>query len=379
MSHWLYLSPHTPGDRPWHCHWWSTDSAPREGDLEQAAEHLRGQAFALLLPMEMASFHQVSVPARSGRWLRQALHSALEEQLIEDVEHLHLAHGPLRERRHCAVLVINRERLQRCLKRLAEHGLQPSRMHIDADCLPQDRPRALAWDGRWLLGGSAAMRLSLDPRELGELGRLLPDGLLWQGAEAPGIDDLEPENWQAEELPWQVLSQGSLQAIDLCQGPFQRRTRKATPWRLALLVLAIAGGAQLLQNVGHRLYLEQRSDQLHAASQSLWQERFADEPVTSDLAHQVRLKQRQQVQETPGVALRLSQLAEQWAASGGALSQIQRLDYQAEEGWSLQVSAPAFADLQLLREGLINQGLNVSTDSSVRDAQGVSARFQIKE
>lgn len=379
MSHWLYLSPHTTGDTPWRCHWWSADSTPQQGSLEQAAEHLREHGFVLLLPMEMASFHQVSVPARSGRWLRQALHSALEEQLIDDVEHLHMAHGPLRERRHCSVLVINRERLQRCLKRLAENGLQPSRMHIDADCLPQDRPRALAWDGRWLLGGSAPLRLTLSDQELGDLNRLVPDGLLWQGAQAPGIDGLEPQHWQAEEQPWQVLSQGSLQAIDLCQGQFQRRTRKARPWRLALLVLAIAGGAHLLQNIGHRLYLEQRSDQLHAASQSLWQERFADEPVTADLARQVRLKQRQQVQETPGVALRLSQLAEQWVASGGALSMIQRLDYQAEEGWSLQVSAPAFADLQMLREGLINQGLSVSTDSSVRDAQGVSARFQIKE
>ncbi|WP_339069894.1 type II secretion system protein GspL [Pseudomonas idahonensis] len=379
MSHWLYLSPHTTGDTPWRCHWWSAGSTPQQGSLEQAAEQLREHGFVLLLPMEMASFHQVSVPARSGRWLRQALHSALEEHLIDDVEHLHMAHGPLRERRHCSVLIINRERLQRCLKRLAEHGLQPSRMHIDADCLPQDRPRALAWDGRWLLGGSAPLRLTLSDQELGDLNRLVPDGLLWQGAQAPGIDGLEPQHWQVEEQPWQVLSQGSLQAIDLCQGQFQRRTRKARPWRLALLVLAIAGGAHLLQNIGHRLYLEQRSDQLHAASQSLWQERFADEPVTADLARQVRLKQRQQVQETPGVALRLSQLAEQWVASGGALSMIQRLDYQAEEGWSLQVSAPAFADLQMLREGLINQGLSVSTDSSVRDAQGVSARFQIKE
>lgn len=379
MSHWLYLSPHTTGDTPWRCHWWSAGSTPQQGSLEQAAEHLREHGFVLLLPMEMASFHQVSVPARSGRWLRQALHSALEEHLIDDVEHLHMAHGQLRERRHCSVLVINRERLQRCLKRLAEHGLQPSRMHIDADCLPLDRPRALAWDGRWLLGGSAPLRLTLSDQELGDLSRLVPDGLLWQGAQAPGIDGLEPQHWQVEEQPWQVLSQGSLQAIDLCQGQFQRRTRKAGPWRLALLVLAIAGGAHLLQNIGHRLYLEQRSDQLHAASQSLWQERFADEPVTADLARQVRLKQRQQVQETPGVALRLSQLAEQWVASGGALSMIQRLDYQAEEGWSLQVSAPAFADLQMLREGLINQGLSVSTDSSVRDAQGVSARFQIKE
>lgn len=379
MSQWLYLSPHASGAAPWRCCWWQAGGPLHQGDLQQAAAELGPQPLTLLLPMEMASHHQVSVPARSGRWLRQALHSALEEQLIDELESLHLAHGPLKDKRHCPVLVLNRQRLSHCLGQLAELGLHPSRIHVDADCLPQDQPRALAWDGRWLLGGSAPLRLALAVDELGALGPRLPAELIWQGPQPPALERADALHWQAEERPWDCLSQGSQQAIDLCQGEFQRRPRQASPWRLALVVLLLAGGAQLLQNVGHRWYLEHQSEQLQARSLALWQQRFADEGPVTDLAAQIHAKQQQEVEEQPGSAHKLSRLAEQWSLSHGALALVHRLDYQAGEGWSLQVSAPAFADLQQLREGLIAQGLDASTDSSVRDTAGVSARLQIKE
>lgn len=379
MSQWLYLSPHATGATPWCCVWWQADGPLHQGNLEQAAKELEAQPFTLLLPMEMASHHQVSVPARSGRWLRQALHSALEEQLIDELDNLHLAHGPLKDKRHCSVLAINRERLAHCLEQLAQHGLQPSRVHIDADCLPQDQNRALAWDGRWLLGGASPIRLALTHEELADLAPLLPADLHWQGSHAPPLEGFDPQHWQFDERPWNCLSQGSQHAIDLRQGDFLRRRPAAAPWRLTLLVLLLATGAQLLQNVGQRWYLERQSDQLHAQSLALWYQRFADEGPVTHLAAQIRAKQRQDVEETPGSAAKLSRLATQWSASHGAMAVVHRLDYQAGEGWSLHVSAPAFADLQQLREGLIAQGLDASTDSSVRDAQGISARLQIKE
>lgn len=379
MSQWLYLSPHATGAMPWRCFWWRADGPLHQGDLQQAAADLGQQPLILLLPMEMASHHQVSVPARSGRWLRQALHSALEEQLIDELDSLHLAHGPLKDKRHCPVLALNRERLGHCLRQLEALGLQPMRIHIDADCLPLDQSRALAWDGRWLLGGAAPMRLALAPDELAGLRPLLPADLHWQGPQPPALEGLDPQHWQVDERPWDCLSLGSQQAIDLRQGEFLRRPRQAAPWRLALLVLLLAAAAQLLQSSGQRWYLEHQSDQLQAQSLALWQQRFADEGPVTDLATQIRAKQRQEVEESPGSADKLSRLAEQWSASHGALALVQRIDYQAGEGWSLQISAPAFADLQQLREGLIAQGLDASTDSSVRDAQGVSARLQIKE
>ena len=131
--------------------------------------------------------------------------------------------------------------------------------------------------------------------------------------------------------------------------------------------------------MGHRWYLEQQSEQVQAQNQALWQAHSGTEEPVTDLAAQVHAKQQQKVEKSSGSAHKLSLLAEQWSASYGALAQVQRLDYQSGEGWNLQISAPAFSDLQQLREGLIAQGLDASTDSSVRDARGVSARLQIKE
>ena len=376
MSHWLYLSPPASADAEWSLTWWQANTPAQHGSLAQAAAQLRGQPLNLLLPMEMASYHQVSVPARSGRWLRQALQSALEEQVVDDLDDLHLAHGPMRDKKHCALFAIDRERLRQCLATLAEQGLHPVRVHIDADCLPADQPCALAWDHRWLIGGAAPARLALGDAELSQLAPLLPATLQWLGPQAPtGVQG----HWQAQDAPWAVLSQGSAGAIDLCQGAFARPGTRRWPWRALALVLVIGGAAHLAQTVGHRLLIEQRTTALKQENLALWQQRFADDGPVIDLPRQVQAKLRQQGQSQVGMTHQLSQLAEQWGASGGGLAVVHRLNFQQGEGWSLQVSAPDFADLQQLRERLVSQGLSVSAEASVRDSQGVNTRLKIKE
>lgn len=377
MSHWLYLSPPADADAEWSLTWWQADAPAQHGTLAQAAAQLRGQPLSLLLPMEMASYHQVSVPARSGRWLRQALQSALEDQVVDDLDDLHLAHGPLRDKQHCALFAIDRERLRQCLAALAAQDLHPVRVHIDADCLPADQPCALGWDQRWLIGGAAPLRLALSDAELPALAPLLPGPLHWFGAQAPsGIDSAQ---WHAQDTPWARLSRGSASAIDLCQGAFARPGKRRWPWRTLAVVLIIGCAAQLVQTVGHRLLIEQRSAQLKQQNLALWQQRFPDDGPVIDLPRQLQAKLRQQGQGQAGMTRQLSQLAEQWAASSGALAVVHRLNYQQGEGWSLQVSAPDFADLQQLRERLVAQGLSVSAEASVRDSHGVSTRLKIKE
>jgi general secretion pathway protein L len=378
MSQWLYLSPVTEDAAP-QCCWWQADGPLHKGDLHQAAHALNQQALTLLLPMEMASYHRVSVPPRSGRWLQQALSNAVEEQLIDELDNLHLAHGPLKDKSHCSLIAINRHTLNRCLDQLAAVNLRPSRIHIDADCLPTDKPRALAWDNRWLIGGDTPIRLALAQTELEGLHTLLPADLHWQSATAPDVSSSVDIDWQANERPWDTLSQGSVHAINLCQGEFQRRMPQTPAWRFVALALVIAVFAHVLQNVALSTYLNQQSDQIQAQTATLWLQRFPEAGPVGDPGAYIRSQQQPENDHYNGVALRLSQLSNQWSNSHGALAQVQRLAFQAGEGWTLQVNAPAFSDLQQLREGLIDQGLDASTDSSVRDTQGVSARFQIKE
>jgi general secretion pathway protein L len=373
MSHWLYLAPNRHD-----CAWWGATGELQQGDLSQAAQALAQQPLSLLLPMEWASYHQVQLPPRSGRWLRQALASALEEQLVDDVTQLHLAIAPVKAQQASGVLAIKRQLLSDCLSQLQALGLEPQRMYLDADCLGNQQPRALFCQGRWLLGGAAPLRLALTVEELHDLQPLLPDDLHWQGEAPPSLPVSSRQHCQAQAQPWLQLSQGAAQAIDLRQAEFAARAPRKALWHLTAAMLIAAGSAQCLQYFAVGSYFNQRTEQLQEDSAQLWQQRFAEPLAHAQLADLIAAKQQALLQPT-GSALRLSQLAQQWSASQGALARVQRLDYQADEGWSLQVSAPAFADLQLLREGLLAQGLDVSIESSVRDPNGVSARFQIKE
>lgn len=362
MQAWLYLSSPVAADGDWPLVWWRNDGVATHGAPEQAATELAGQDLTLLLPAESASHHEVEVPARSGRWLRQALHSALEDRLLDDLDDLLLARGPLRERRHCRLFALRRDWLRQVLARLASHGLMPRRIHIDADCLPGDRPMALHCAGRWLMGGAGARRLALETRDVATLDGRLPDGLHW-----------------CEDTPWPLLSEGSKQAIDLRQDEFAAGSGKRLPWRTLTALVVIALTAQLAQVVSHRAVLEQRADELAQANLAAWQARYPDQVRVTDLARQVRARMQQAGQPHLGPAHGLDRLARLWKSSGGAIAKVGRLDYQAGEGWTLRVRAPAFADIERLREGLVSQGLIVLSDSTVRDAEGVSARLQIKD
>ncbi|AOE87595.1 type II secretion system protein GspL [Pseudomonas sp. TCU-HL1] len=362
MQAWLHLSSPAPADGDWSLTWWRADGEAVQGGLEQAARDLARLDLTLLLPAEAASHHTIEVPARSGRWLRQAIHSALEERLLDDLDALLLARGPLLQRRHCRLFVVRRDWLRQVLARLARHGLVPGRIHIDADCLPGEGALALRCAGRWLIGGGAPLRLALSDQARADLEARLPDALEWR-----------------DEAPWPLLAEGSRSAIDLRQDEFARDSGRRLPWRTLALLAALGLAAQLGLNIGQRLLLEQRADALAQANLAAWQQRYPDQDRVVDLARQVRARMQQAGQPHLGLAHSLDSLARLWKSSGGVIAQVGRLDYQAGEGWTLRVRAPAFADLERLREGLVRQGLIVLSDSAVRDPDGVSARLQIKD
>lgn len=362
MQAWLHLSPPAPVDGDWTLTWWRAGDDAVQGDLEQAARDLAGLDLTLLLPAEAASHHLIEVPARSGRWLREAIRSALEERLLDELDALHLARGPVQQRRQCRLFVLRRDWLRGVLARLGQHGLRPRRIHLDADCLPADRALALRCAGRWLVGGAAPLRLALNDQDRADFDARLPSDLEW-----------------CESVPWPLLAEGSRGAIDLCQDEFARGSGANMPWRALGLLAALAVAAQLGLDIGQRLLLEQRADALAQANLAAWQQRYPEQARVVDLARQVRARMQQAGQPHLGLAHGLDSLARLWKSSGGAIAQVGRLDYQAGEGWTLHVRAPAFADLERLREGLVSQGLIVLSDSAVRDPDGVSARLQIKD
>lgn len=101
---------------------------PRSGSLQQAAADVNGRTVIVLVPATDVLTTSVDIPIRGGARLRAALPFALEEQLADDVDTLHFAHGERRESDQLPVAVVARERMDEWLLALEEAGITAARI-----------------------------------------------------------------------------------------------------------------------------------------------------------------------------------------------------------------------------------------------------------
>ncbi|MEH1346557.1 GspL family type II secretion system protein XcpY, partial [Pseudomonas aeruginosa] len=139
--------------------WWVQDGECRRAPFAQALAEIRAP-WRLYLPVEAVTACAVNLPTQKARWLRQSLPFAVEEQLADDVEQMHLALGPaLADGRH-RVFAVQRTWLAAWLALAEGVGKAPASLHVDADCLPGEGSCLFWLEERWLLGGSGAVRLA---------------------------------------------------------------------------------------------------------------------------------------------------------------------------------------------------------------------------
>lgn len=137
--------------------WWVQDGECRRAPFAQALAEIRAP-WRLYLPVEAVTACAVNLPTQKARWLRQSLPFAVEEQLADDVEQMHLALGPaLADGRH-RVFAVQRTWLAAWLALAEGAGKAPASLHVDADCLPGEGSCLFWLEERWLLGGSGAVR-----------------------------------------------------------------------------------------------------------------------------------------------------------------------------------------------------------------------------
>ena len=327
--------------------------------------------WTLVLPVEAVTACVVRLPTRKARWLRQALPFAVEEWLADDIEQMHLALGePLADGLH-RVYALRRTWLSDWL---AACPAPPGRIVMDADCLPDEGTQLLWLDGRWLLGGSAQMRLALDPEAWGSLAERCPRPhccvLADTDAQPLAADQvLELDDaylWLAEQA----------RATNLAQGDFAPATQD-TRWQPLRPLLALLGLWLVLQwgfNLAQGWHLQREADAYADASAALYRELFPQDHKLVNLRAQFD----QHLSDAGAVqGGLLSQLATIGALLGAQV-QVEQLDYRATPGdLSLQVTAPGFAELEQLRERLQGAGMAVQLGAASREANGVSARLVI--
>jgi len=356
MKNWLYLTAeglaHLSSD--WPCCLWSHAGEQQTMPLHQAVQVLHGKKIDLLLPIESCSW------LRSEPWpgrrapTAQALAFAVEEQLGEVLDNVHLSMGQADGERRYPLMVIARERLAAVLSLLAESGLQVRSVFVDADLLPMNQPAGVRWFGRWLLGGALPARLAVTEEGLLALKGVLPESMVW-------VD--EPD----DRL---LLAEGFRQAINLRHGEFALR-HSPLPWRAFSAVLLIL----LLLGVGASetrfRFLDDETRRLAEHNELRFQTLYPQHAQILDLTAQMQAIQSVPAQSRDTRVAALVRLIEQ--VIGASQVEVRRIEFGEGDGWKVQLTANGFAELEQLRERGRQQGLAIKIDGASKIGDRVTA------
>ncbi|PKA69792.1 general secretion pathway protein L [Pseudomonas baetica] len=367
MKTWLYLTAEgLPKASPdWPCCFWRDDEAPNLMPLANAATVLAGASVMLILPMEVCSWWLTDAWPNRRRPSVQALTYAIEDQLAQELDSVHVAVGRSDATRRYPLLVIDRQWLETLLVLLKSLGIEPASCYVDADLLPDDQPCGAWWFGRWIVGGTQQARLALTD----------------QGRETLKENPASPVHWlntpgSALTALSTVLARQSRHAIDLRQGEYAQSQRRL-PWSL----VGVAVGLTFLMLWGFTQarshFLEQQAGLLYADSVERFRAIYPQETRIVDLAAQLRALQSQGDTNQQTRLARLHSLAEQ--VIGGSSVEVQRIEYRAGEGWKVQLTANSFAELEQLRERGRQSGMPIKLGSASKDQNRVRAILTLEE
>ncbi|TFY89857.1 type II secretory protein pull [Pseudomonas kairouanensis] len=363
MNTWLHLSAEglaTPSGQ-WPCCVRQAGVDSCQMALIDASLLLRGQKVDLLLPMEMCSGLRSEPWPSRRRPSAQAIAFAIEEQLGEELDGLHVCAGR-RDAAGCyTVLVTHKARFKALLQLLASLGIDVCSVHVDADVLPADGHAAVSWQGRRVLG--APVRLALSESALKALEPLLGEPLQW-------LDDA-----QSREVIEQALW-GQGPSINLLQGEFAR-TRQPWPWPTAALAAAMMftlGWGFMQMRIQH---VETQAQQLYAQSVEHFQALYPEQARIVDLAAQFKALQgtRAHSPETP--LARLVSLTEQ--VVGGGDVNVERIEFRRGEGWKIQLTTHGFSELEQLRERGQLSGMPVRVGNASKEGSRVQAVLMLED
>lgn len=366
MNTWLYLTAEglvSPSTQ-WPCCLWSSAGQRRPMSLSEVAQALDGQAVDLLLPMELCSWVCTEPWPTKRHPGAQAIAFAVENQLADAIENLHLGIGARDREGHYPVMVINRVRFAEVLALLEDSGIEVRSVFVDADVLPGTGPVVVRWFGRWLVGAGASARVAMEDAGLAVLRPLLPADTRWIDERHDAVD-IDP-----------CLTLDHPQAINLLQGPFAAR-RQHLSWRLGALalltILLLTWGA----SASRIEFLDGETRRLASQNEQRFTTLYPDQTRIVDLVTQLKVLQSQAAEPQKTRIDGLSNLIEQ--VVGASPVEVRRIEYRAGDGWRLQLTANSFAELEQLRERGRQQGMPVRLDSANKEGNRVQATLTVED
>ncbi len=367
-----------------------------------------------LIPGDEALLCMADIPAKQTRFVQQALPFAVEEQVAQDIESVHLALGD-RTDKGFRVAAIDHGQMADWVSMFSgwEH-LKLEAIYPDAGLLP-------VTEGGWsiCLDGETAMLASDQGEWLSVQARNL--AMFAQTLALPPSDEVvaevpvtvygteqEFEHQQAdlaelkssgrltvreetlELMPLELLAHSHhhhlCQPINLCQGEYSIRSGKASAlnaWKPLIAVACVWFVVQVGIEIGMGVYHQQKADQAKEEAMALYRQAFPDDSRThaANVRRVVEGQLRQLQAEGPdaGFITLMKYTGEQYSKIPDSRSIVfNSVNYSRNRGeLVVDVRADSYNKLSTLRNGLTNRGLNAEIGSVVNESDGARGRLTV--
>lgn len=399
-------APEVQDLEPTRLHWWRTS---REGallesgqdDLETLRARFAGERLRALAPAAAVNLYRVAIPVRRSAAVRAALPFALEDQLGQELEELHLVAGPRRADGRFVAAVTERQRMEAWLQLCQAAGwrldalLPQASLHDDLAPAAGLRVQPSPWPGE----SGQALVSSTDQEpvliEQGLLGFWLRQRLVQLDEEQRiveldgytladlGLSETDCEVRQSEPVPALEAAlrcaQQPTRALNLLCGAYA--SGMATPpWRklrpvmiVAGVLLAVVVGQQMLEGIA----LSNERDRLQAQIEQVFDSTLPKsrrvDPVTQ--FRQVLEGGGAQASQNGTGSLLYEVLAAVREDGKGDIRQFRATPTEVE----LELQLPSFAELESIRGKLAaGPGLNETLQGADSGSEGVTARLRIQ-
>ncbi len=352
-----------------------TDSVPEAGAASIWA----------VVPGEAVLLLDSDLRARDRAQLERALPYAVEDQLAEPVEAVHVAAAPHPGGRAHLVLVVRRTTLEGWLTDLLRRGVRADALVPDTALLPVASTTQVLFDGERALIRIGAAQAAVAPK---------PDLASWlrlagadRAADVYAVDDPElgaHARWHriTDATGWlldRLAAIDGTQAPNLLTGPYAPQHRDASLRRSWKTAAGLAAGAVAIAFTGalaEYWLLRERVAGIEAEMAALYREVWPDSPLHPDPAGRMRSEL------GPGNSERgdaLALLATAAPVLGGSSSvSIRAIEYRSGE-LDVHLTAQSVAALDAVREGAAaTPGLSAELASASTGEQGAEGRLKIR-
>lgn len=355
---------------PDHTDWIALD------DAGNAAKHpfpSDSQVIAIIPSEDVVLTHAV-LPKLTKSRLMQALPFALEDKLIDDIQDLHFAIGPIQANGRIPVAVISHKKMIAWAERFAEMQIAPSMMVPDIFLLPYA-------ESTWhinICGAKSLVRLS-EWEGFGCETENLSTYLQLQRHEMASQEVIKEEKTELSDI--QLLKNARLtSSINLLQGAFHSKPQASRTKKIASIA-AIAAASTLvlvfLSHLGSFFILRYQEKNLSTEINKIYLRNFP--AATTITAPRERMQKKWR--KVSGQADQSSFLMA-LVAVGNALKlspgiSIQHLEFR-DRSMTLETSAAAFENLDQFTVQLTKQGLKAKQENATAVGARVKASVLIQ-